>query len=142
MSKHFAQAHWNGNLPEGQGGFTLKSNGYKGNFNFGARFEADKSASSPEELIGAAHAGCFSMALSHALAEAGFKPEKIETQAEVTLVKGGGGFEISEILLKMQGTVPDISKEKFDEMANGAKENCPVSKALKGVKIKLDAELK
>jgi osmotically inducible protein OsmC len=141
MSKHFASAQWNGNLVEGKGGFTLKSNGYQGDFNFGARFEADKSASSPEELIGAAHAGCFSMALSHALAQADFKPEKIETKAEVTLAKAGDSFEISEILLITKGTVPDISKDKFNEMANGAKENCPVSKALKGVNIKLEATL-
>ena len=141
MSKHFANARWEGNLVEGKGKFTLKTSGYEGSVNFSSRFEDDKSASSPEELIGAAHASCFSMALSHALDQEGFKPENIETEAEVTLAKTGAGFAISEVLLKTKGTVKGIDKDKFDKIAGDAKENCPVSKALKGVKIKLESEL-
>lgn len=141
MSKHFANAQWQGNLVKGKGSFTLKTSGYQGFFKFSSRFEDDKTASSPEELIGAAHAGCFSMAFSHALDQGGFKPEKIETEAEVTLAKAGDGFAISEILLKTKGKVAGIDKEKFNEIAGDAKENCPVSKALKGVKINLESKL-
>ncbi len=141
MSKHFANARWEGNLPEGNGKFTLKTSGYEGSVRFSSRFEDDKSASSPEELIGAAHATCFSMAFSHALDQEGFTPKYVETKAEVTLAKSGEGFAITEILLKTEGNVPGIQKEKFLEIANGAKENCPVSKALQGTTIKLEAEL-
>jgi lipoyl-dependent peroxiredoxin len=141
MSKHYAHAHWEGNLPEGKGKYTLKTSGYEGSLNFSSRFEDSKKASSPEELIGAAHASCFSMAFAHALDQAGFKPEKIETDAEVTLAKTGDSFAITEILLKTKGNVPAIHKDKFEEIANAAKENCPVSKALKGVNIKLQSQM-
>ncbi len=141
MSKHFASARWEGNLPEGNGKFTLKTSGYEGAVRFSTRFEDDKSASSPEELIGAAHATCFSMAFSHALDQEGHTPTSVDTDAEVTLAKSGAGFAITEILLKTKGNVPGIQKDKFLEIANGAKENCPVSKALQGVNIKLEAEL-
>lgn len=141
MSKHHAHARWEGNLPEGKGKYTLKTSGYEGNLTFSSRFEDNKDASSPEELIGAAHASCFSMAFAHALSQAGFKPEKIETDAEVTLAKAGDGFSITEILLKTTGKVSDINKQKFEEIANDAKENCPVSKALKAVNVRLEAKL-
>lgn len=141
MSKHYANARWEGTLVEGKGKFTLKTSGYEGSMSFSSRFEDDKSASSPEELIGAAHASCFSMALSHALDQEGFKPEKIETEAVVTLAKSGDGFAISEVLLKTKGKVEGIDKDKFKKIAGDAKENCPVSKALKGVKINLESEL-
>lgn len=141
MSKHFANARWEGNLTNGKGNFTLKTSGYKGSFNFSSRFEDDRSKSSPEELIGAAHAGCFSMALSHAIDQAGFKPEHVETEAEVTLSKSGDGFAISDVLLKTKGNIPGMEKDKFEELAKEAKENCPVSKALKGVNINLETEL-
>ena len=141
MSKHYANARWEGNLPEGKGKYLLKSSGDEGNLTFSARFEDNKDASSPEELIGAAHASCFSMAFAHALSQAGYKPEKIETDAEVTLAKAGDGFAITEILLKSTGKVSDINKQKFEEIASDAKENCPVSKALKAINIKLEAKL-
>ncbi len=141
MSKHYSHAQWQGNLTEGKGQYILKTSGYKGQLSFSSRFEDNKEASSPEELIGAAHASCFSMALAHGLSQEGFKSEKIETDAEVILSKAGDGFEISEITLKTTGKVSDISAQKFEEMAKVAKENCPVSKALKGVKIKLEAKL-
>ncbi len=141
MSKHYAHAHWEGNLPEGKGKYTLKTSGYQANLTFSSRFEDNKDASSPEELIGAAHASCFSMAFAHALSQAGFNVEKIETDAEVTLAKAGNSFAISEILLKTSGKVSDINKQKFKKIASDAKQNCPVSKALKAVNIKLEAKL-
>ncbi len=141
MSKHIANAFWQGNLTQGGGKYTLKTSGYEGSLKFASRFEDDKSASSPEELIGAAHAGCFSMALSHALDQAGFKPERIDTEAEVTLSKTKDGFSISDILLKTKGKVGGIDRQKFLEIAGEAKEGCPVSRALTGVKISLEAEL-
>ena len=79
MSKHYANAHWDGNLVKGNGKYTLKTSGYEGNLNFASRFEDSKEASSPEELIGAALSSCYSMALAHALDQAGFKPERIES---------------------------------------------------------------
>lgn len=141
MSKHFASAHWEGNLPKGKGTYQLKTSGFEGMLGFSSRFEDNKSKSSPEELIGAAHASCFSMAFAHALDQAGFNPERIDTEAEVTLDKAGGGFAISEIRLKTKGKAEGVSREKFLEIAADAKENCPVSQALKAVKITLEAEL-
>jgi lipoyl-dependent peroxiredoxin len=141
MSKHHASAVWQGNLVKGKGDYTLKTSGYNGTYSFTTRFEDDKKASSPEELIGAANASCFSMALSHDLDQAGFEPVKVETDAEVTLAKTDSGFAITEILLKTKAKVNGVSKEKFQEIAKGAKEGCPVSKALKAVNIKLEAEL-
>ncbi len=141
MSKHLASARWEGNLLAGKGKFTLKTNGYEGGYSFPSRFEDSKALSSPEELIGAAHASCFSMALSHELDQAGYKPESVDTEAEVTLDKTEGGFAITRILLKSRGKMAGIDKKKFLEIANNAKQNCPVSKALKAVTIELDAEL-
>ncbi len=141
MSKHFASARWDGNLAKGNGSYGLKTSGYKGSYRFSTRFEDDKNASSPEELIGAAHASCFSMAFAHDLDQSGFKPESIETEAEVTLSKSEGGFAIKDILLKTRGKVSGIGKDEFLEIADKSKNNCPVSKALKGVTISLNAEL-
>jgi lipoyl-dependent peroxiredoxin len=141
MSKHYSHASWEGNLPEGKGQYILKTSGFKGQLSFPSRFENNKEASSPEELIAAAHASCFSMALAHGLSQEGFEPDKIETDAEVILSKAGESFEISEITLKTTGKVPGVEAEKFKEIANVAKENCPVSKALKAVTIKLEAKL-
>jgi len=141
MSKHYASAYWEGNLPKGNGSYILKTSNHVGSLKFSTRFEDDKSASSPEELIGAAHASCFSMALSHALDQGGYTPIKVDTDAEVTLSKTDGGFAITEILLKTKANVNNIDNDKFQEIANGAKEGCPVSKALTGTSIKLEAEL-
>jgi osmotically inducible protein OsmC len=141
MSKHHAHASWAGNLPDGKGQYLLKTSGLTGKLSFPARFEDNKEASSPEELIAAAHSSCFSMALAHGLSQEGFEPDKIETDAEVTLIKAGDSFEIAEITLKTTGKVPGVKAEKFLEIAKDAKENCPVSKALKAVKIKLEAKL-
>lgn len=140
MSKHFAKAVWKGNLPEGKGTYVLKSSGYEGRINFQSRFEEGKE-SSPEELIGAALASCFSMALSHALDQDGTTPESIETDAEVTLAKTGDSFSVTEIFLKTKGKVPGIEAEKFRTLAKEAKDTCPISRALQTVHIKLEAEL-
>jgi lipoyl-dependent peroxiredoxin len=141
MSKHYASASWEGALVKGKGNFKLNTTGYEGAVSFSTRFEDDKSSSSPEELIGAALSSCYSMALAHGLDQAGHKPERIHTEAEVTLAKSGDGFTITEILLKTHGSVKDIQKEKFLEIANDTKKNCPVSRALKGTEIKLEADL-
>ncbi len=141
MSKHKSSAIWHGNLPEGNGKMTIGEKAWTGNFSFKSRFE-EGTGTSPEELIAAAHAGCFSMAFSHALASAGFKPDSVETAATASLTKGDDGFSITEIYLKSEGKVPGISEEDFQKIAAEAKENCPVSKALKkSVEIKLDASL-
>ena len=118
----------------------LGSGAYEGRYSFGSRFE-ENPGSNPEELIGAAHAGCFSMALSGGLGRAGFEPKKIETEARVHLEKGESGFRITRIELQTRAQVPGIPAEVFQEQVRGAKENCPVSKALAGVAIELDAQL-
>ena len=141
MSKHYANANWEGNLVKGSGKYTLKTSGYEGKIKFSSRFEDDKSASSPEELIGAALASCYSMALAHALDQAGNTADKIETSAEVTLGKSVDGFSISEILLKTTGKVKGIENKKFQEIAEKTKSGCPVSRALTGTTIKLEAVL-
>ena len=141
MSKHYANAEWEGNLPEGKGKYTLNTSGYEGKLRFSSRFEDDRTASSPEELIGAALASCYSMALAHALDKGGFRPERIETTAEVTLGRTGDGFSITEILLKTRARAAGIPKEKFLETAETTKKSCPVSRALSGTNIKLEAEL-
>lgn len=141
MSKHYASASWEDNLVRGKGTFTLKTSGYSGKVTFPSRFEDNKEASSPEELIGAAHATCFSMAFAHALDQAGYTPQNIETQAEVTLEKTSGGFSVTGILLQTRAKVNDIPEEDFHRIANDAKENCPVSRALKAVNIQLKASM-
>jgi osmotically inducible protein OsmC len=141
MSKHYANAYWDGALVKGSGKYTLKTSGYVGNLKFSSRFEDDKTASRPEELIGAALASCYSMALAHALDQAGNTAEKVETSAEVTLAKVGDGFSITEILLKTSGKVKGIDKKKFLEIAEKTKAGCPVSRALTGTTIKLEAVL-
>jgi lipoyl-dependent peroxiredoxin len=141
MSKHFANANWEGNLVQGKGKYTLKTSGYEGKIKFSSRFEDDKTASSPEELIGAALASCYSMALAHALDQSGSKAEKVETSAEVTLSKIPDGFGITEILLKTSAKVGGVENKKFQEIAEATKKNCPVSRALTGTSIKLEAVL-
>ena len=141
MSKHYASATWQGNLLKGNGKYKLAPSQHQGGYSFTTRFEDDKKLSSPEELIGAAHASCFSMALAHALDQAGHTPEAIETHAEVTLSKTDSGFAITNILLKTKGKVPGIEKDTFMDIAGEAKKGCPVSRALKAVNIELEAEL-
>jgi osmotically inducible protein OsmC len=140
MKKTKANAVWNGTIKEGKGKVKLPSVGYETSYTFASRFESG-SGTNPEELIGAALAGCFSMALSLGLTEEGFNPDSIDTDAEVSLVESGGGFAIDSIHLTTRAKIESIDKDKFMKLANDSKENCPVSQALKGVKISLDADL-
>ncbi|MBD3217800.1 MAG: OsmC family peroxiredoxin [candidate division Zixibacteria bacterium] len=135
-----ANAVWEGDLKEGKGKMKLGTGAYIGSYSFGSRF-ADDVGTNPEELIGAAHSGCFSMALSKILGDEGFKIDKIDTTAKVTLEQQDQGFTIVSSELTTEGDVRDIDESKFVEFAEKAKENCPVSKALAGVKITLNAKL-
>ena len=132
-----AEAEWKGNLTEGSGNLKLGSGAFEGSYSFTSRFREGEKATNPEELIGAAHAGCFTMALDGALTKAGFTPTRLHTTASVRLDKVGEGFEITSILLELDGDVPDLSKDEFERFAHEAKANCPVSKALAGTKIEL-----
>lgn len=113
---------------------------FEGAYSFSSRFEEGE-GTNPEELIGAAHSGCFSMALAGNLAEAGYEPERIETEATVHLDKGDDGFAITRVVLDTVGTVPGIEEAEFVELAEGAKQNCPVSQALGAIDIELNASL-
>ena len=135
-----ADAVWEGNLKEGHGTLKLASGAYEGQYSFASRF-ADGTGTNPEELIAAAHAGCFSMALSAALSKAGHAPTKIATTANVHLEQTPGGFEIPKIDLVTDATVPGLDNAKFQEIAADAKKNCPVSKVLAGAEITLKATL-
>lgn len=134
-----AEAIWKGDLKSGTGTMKVESGSYEGEYSFATRF-GDKAGTNPEELIGAAHAGCFSMAFSNELDKAGFTPNSVETHAEVTL--DGNDGAITTIKLITKGDVPKIDNDKFQEIAQAAKKGCPVSKALTGVDIELDASLK
>lgn len=141
MPTRKAEAEWKGSLREGKGTIKLGSGAFEGNYSFGTRFEGAP-GTNPEELIGAAHAGCFSMALSAALGKAGHQPARIHTTAAVQLEKVGEGFSIVRIELDCEAEIPGISDEQFQQLAKGAKENCPISKALAGVEnITLNARL-
>jgi osmotically inducible protein OsmC len=141
MSIHKSSATWKGNLAKGSGTMNVGLGAWEGSYTAKSRFEGGEGRS-PEELIAAAHAGCFSMAFSHALATSGYEPQKVETSAEATLEKTAEGFKITRMHLVTRGMVPGITEEKFLEIAKDAKENCPVSKALKGgMEITLDAGL-
>ncbi len=134
-----AQAHWEGSLQEGAGKVSLESSGL-GTYDvtWAARTEEPNGKTSPEELIAAAHSSCFSMALSGALAKAGTPPQSLDTKADVTFQPGTG---ITGSHITVVGRVEGMSAEDFAKAAEGAKENCPVSQALKAVKITLDASL-
>lgn len=140
MAVRKANAVWRGNLTEGNGSLGLGSGAFEGKYSFSSRFE-DGAGTNPEELIGAAHAGCFSMALAGRLARAGFSPARIATEAQVHLVKVDGAFKITTIELITEAEVPDIDAAAFQEEAEAAKAGCPVSQALAGVDIRLDAKL-
>jgi lipoyl-dependent peroxiredoxin len=134
-----ATTNWEGSLMEGAGRVTLESSGL-GTYDvtWASRAEDPNGRTSPEELIAAAHSSCFSMALSNGLAKAGNPPEKLETTADVTFQPGEG---ITGVHITVRGTVPGMSADEFTEAAEGAKDNCPVSKALTGTTITLDASL-
>jgi lipoyl-dependent peroxiredoxin len=141
MPKRNASARWEGSLTEGAGTMSLGTGSYEGPYSFQSRFE-EGDGTNPEELIAAAHAGCFSMALSGELGRAGHDIDSVETTATVQIDKVEGGFAISRIELSTRARVPGISDDEFQEIANAAKEGCPVSKALAAVdSIELDAQL-
>jgi osmotically inducible protein OsmC len=140
MPTRTSSARWQGNLKEGAGTMALGSGAYEGAFSFASRFE-DGKGTNPEELIAAAHAGCFSMAFSNMLSQAGHVPTAVETQAKVHFGKTDDGFGITSIDLVTKGDVPGIDQADFQKIAQEAKASCPISKALAAVEITLDATL-
>ena len=140
MPARTSSAVWNGDLQQGQGTMKVGSGAWEGPYSFKSRFE-DGKGTNPEELIAAAHAGCFSMALSAALSKAGHPPTRVATTAKVGLEKGGDGFRIPNIHLATQAKVDGIDDAEFQKIADEAKHNCPVSKVLSGAEITLDAKL-
>lgn len=139
MAIRKASARWQGNLTEGSG--TIRTGLGEGNYSFKSRFE-DGEGTNPEELIAAAHAGCFSMALSNKLATAGYTPDSVETTASVHLEKTDAGMTVTRIDLVSGATVPGIDKSEFDKIAEDAKATCPISRLLSpGAEITLSATL-
>ena len=140
MAVRTADAEWSGPLMSGKGSMKLGSGAFEGPFSFKSRME-EGTGTNPEELIGAAHAGCFSMQFSAMLEHAGFPPERIHTASKVYFGPVDGGFAITKIELTTEGIVPSIDAAKFQELALAAKTSCPVSKALAGTEITLNAAL-
>jgi osmotically inducible protein OsmC len=140
MAIRKASAVWEGSLREGKGTMKLGSGAFEGKYSFSTRFE-EEPGTNPEELIGAAHAGCFSMAFSGNLGRAGYTPDYVRTTADVHLDKVDGGFKITRIVLHMEARVPGLDEKTFREQAEAAKGGCPVSQALAAVPIELDARL-
>jgi osmotically inducible protein OsmC len=140
MPARSSTAVWEGDIMQGHGTMKIGSGAWEGPYSFKSRFE-DGKGTNPEELIAAAHAGCYSMALSGALTKAGTPPTRVETTAKVGLEKTDAGFRIPNIHLETKATVPNIDNAKFQEIAEQAKKNCPVSKVLAGAEITLTATL-
>ncbi len=140
MATRTGSAVWEGTLKSGKGNMKLGSGAFQGQYSFSSRFE-NGSGTNPEELIGAAEAGCFSMALSVGLEKAGYPPKRISTSASVQLEKVGDAFRITAIDLETDADVPGIDDAKFQEQAEQTKKNCPVSVALSGTQINLRARL-
>lgn len=140
MPTRNASAKWEGDLKSGKGTMKLGSGAYEGQYSFSSRFE-NGTGTNPEELIAAAHAGCFTMAFSNGLSQAGHVPTKVETTAKVHLEKTEAGFGIPRIDLVTEAVVPGLDDAKFQELAQTAKKNCPVSKLLAAAEITLDAKL-
>ena len=140
MPVRSAQAEWRGDVRHGQGNVSLGSGAFSGSYSFGSRFE-DAHGTNPEELIGAAHAACFSMALSLILGTAGYTPDRIHTTAKVRIEKEGDSFSITSIDLATTAEIPRIDEATFQRLADAAKSGCPVSKALASTPITLNARL-
>ncbi len=139
-----AEATWEGNLAQGQGRIDLKSSGLASQMpvTWASRTEEPGGKTSPEELLAAAHASCFAMALSHQLAGAGHTPERLDVRATATFDKVGDGFKVTGVRLHVRGRVPGADEAAFMQAANAAKDGCPISQALKGnVDISLEASL-
>lgn len=135
-----ATVHWEGDVARGRGSIATESGKVAADYSFGTRFSGDP-GTNPEELLGASHAACFTMALSAVLTRAGHAPASLDTQAHVALEKDGPGFTITSIALAVTGAVPGISQAEFETYAGDAKESCPLSKALKAVPISLKTTL-
>lgn len=140
MATRRADAVWEGGIKNGKGSMKLGSGAFEGAFSFASRFE-EGAGTNPEELIAAAHAGCFSMALSFMLEQAGFPVDRVRTVAKVRIEKVGDGFGITSSALETEAKVPGVDEKTFLEKAEAAKAGCPVSKALAGVDITLKATL-
>lgn len=144
MNEKTASVHWEGQGKTGIGRISTETGALKDYpYGFASRFEDDRRGTNPEEILGAAHAACFTMAFSFACDRAGLATRDVDTQASVRLIEQGDGFVIDRIALKMQATVPGISEPMFQEIANAAKRDCPLSKALASVaQITLEATLR
>jgi lipoyl-dependent peroxiredoxin len=140
MPVRTANAVWEGDLPKGKGSMKFGNGAFEGQYSFSSRFE-EGTGTNPEELAAAAHAGCYSMAFSNGLAKAGFTPTRVSTTAKVHLSKLETGFKITTIELDTQGVVPGIDEAKFQELAETAKKNCPISQLFTGAEVKLQAKL-
>lgn len=141
MSEHIGEAIWRGGLKDGQGRIQSESQALDAPYTYTSRF-GEESGTNPEELLGAAHAACFSMALANLLEKEGYKPEEIKTQDHVTLEKKEGRFSITRIHVITEGKVPEIREVDFQKKAQEAKQVCPVSRALAGIEITLTAALR
>jgi osmotically inducible protein OsmC len=138
-----AEAEWNGGIMDGKGTVKLGSGAFEGAYSFKSRFSEDEQkATNPEELIAAAHAGCYTMALSGNLGKAGYEPKNIHTKANVKIEKQGDGFVIPNIDLATEAEVDGIENEEFQKIAEETKKTCPVSQVLSGAEISLNAILK
>ena len=135
-----AEANWNGGLKDGQGSVKLGSGAFEGKYSFGSRFE-NGTGTNPEELLGASHAACYSMALAAGLGKAGFNPQRVHTTAAVSIEKVGEGFKITKIRLVTEAKVPSIDAAAFKDIAEKTKAGCPVSQALSATPIELEAKL-
>ncbi len=141
MPTRKAEAEWKGNLAEGGGRLKVGSGAFEGPYTFKSRFEEGQSATNPEELLGAAHAGCFTMALAAQLSQARLTPNRIQTEARVKLEKVGEAFSITRIDLETEAEIPGVDDATFQKYALDAKQNCPLSKALAATEIHLTAKL-
>jgi lipoyl-dependent peroxiredoxin len=140
MAIRKAEANWEGSMKEGKGVMKFGDGLFEGAYTWSSRFEEEE-GTNPEELIGAALAGCFTMALTGDLGKAGYNPKRVQTSAEVHLERIEGKARITRIYLDTQAEVPGVRPEQFQEIAQGAKKGCPVSVALGSVEIELDAKL-
>ena len=142
MPTRTASAHWSGSLSDGTGSVSTETGALSDvPYSFNSRFKGEGAGTNPEELLGAAHAGCYTMQLSHMLAEAGHPPQRAETTAKVHLEQVEGGFSIPKIDLVLSADVPGISDDEFQRIAKEASTSCPLSKVLKAAEITLDATL-
>ena len=140
MPKRTAEAEWKGNLPEGSGRMSFGGGAFEGQYSFGSRFEEGE-GTNPEELIAAAHAGCFSMFLANVLSQAGHEPDSVRTTAKVSLDKDDGGFSITRSDLSTKVAVSGLDEAELQQHADEAKKGCPVSRALGAIEIGLEARL-